>query len=70
VPETRNQLMAKCDKADFRNCRLDGADLRGISLIDAKATANNERVGWIAARCKPGGADSGVSRRRVSSPYG
>jgi hypothetical protein len=31
-----------------------------------KATPNNERVGWDRGR---GGADSGVSRCRVSSPH-
>ena len=38
--------------------------------LASKATANNERVGWIATRCKPGGADSGMSRCGLSSPYG
>jgi hypothetical protein len=41
-----------------------------LPFISTKATANNERVGWIATRCKPGGADSGMSRCGLSSPYG
>ena len=41
-----------------------------VRKTGSKATANNERVGWIATRFKPGGADSGMSRCGLSSPYG
>ena len=37
-----------------------------IASTTTKATPNNERVGWDRGR---GGADSGVSRCRVSSPH-
>ena len=42
---------AKCKEADFRDCRLDEADLRGIDLTGRQAERR------LAAQCRPALAD-------------
>jgi transposase len=60
--------------SDLYGAQQGHADLWQVCLAhqlrDCKATPNNERVDWDRDEVRAGGADSGVSGCRLSSPHG